>query len=124
MLASLLARLPNSMRNIRPFVPMLVIGVAGLVFLYFYNPQDIPFFPRCPFYALTGYKCPGCGTLRAIHALLHFRIAEAFNLNPFMLLSIPVMAGMLISRRFAFSVAVGKMILGLTLLYWLVRNIV
>lgn len=118
-------RLPNieSMVHIKPMVPILVVGVIGLVFLYFYNPQDVVFFPRCPFYALTGYKCPGCGTLRAIHALLHLRIVDAFYLNPFMLIAIPVMIGMLISRRFAFNVIVGKSILGTTLLYWVLRNV-
>lgn len=112
------------MRNIRPIAPILAVGVIGIVFLYFYNPQDVAFFPRCPFYALTGYKCPGCGTLRAIHALLHFRITDAFALNPFMLISIPMMMAMLISRRFAFNATVGKIVLGTTLLYWLLRNIV
>ena len=30
-----------------------------------------------PLLLLTGYKCPGCRTLRAAHALLHMRFAEA-----------------------------------------------
>ena len=60
----------------------VVACVAGLVFLYFNNPQDLSGFPRCPFYALTGYKCPGCGTLRAIHAALHLRFSDALKLNP------------------------------------------
>lgn len=118
-------RLPNltSKIHIKSIVPILVVGAIGVVLLYCFNPQDVDFFPRCPFYALTGFKCPGCGTLRAIHALLHFRIADAFCLNPFMLVSTPVMIGMLISRRFAFNVTVGKSILGITLLYWILRNI-
>lgn len=101
---------------------MAIVGIIGLVFLYFYNPQDIANFPRCPFYALTGYKCPGCGTLRAIHALLHSRVGDAFRLNPFLVVSIPVLIGMLFSRRFAFSPVVGKAILALTVAYWILRN--
>ena len=96
---------------------------AGLVFLYFYNPQDIGFFPRCPFYALTGYKCPGCGTLRAIHAMLHFRFGDALRLNPLLLVAIPVIVGMLLSRRFASNVVVGRVVLAVVIIYWIVRNI-
>lgn len=109
--------------GIKPIVLIFIVGIIGLVFLYLYNPQDIPIFPRCPFYALTGYKCPGCGTLRAIHALLHFRVAVAFKLNPFLLLSIPVIVGMLASRRFALNAMLGKCILVVTIGYWILRNI-
>ena len=100
-----------------------VVGVAGLVFLYLYNPQDISVFPRCPFYALTGYKCPGCGTLRAIHAMLHFQFAAAFRLNPLLFAAMPVVAWMLLSRRFASNVAVGRIVLVVTVVYWIARNL-
>ena len=55
----------------------LLIGlvVAALVvfgFIYFaLDPSRSDLFPRCVFLSLTGYKCPGCGSQRAIHALLH-----------------------------------------------------
>ncbi len=96
---------------------------ASLVFLYLYNPQDISFFPRCPFYALTGYKCPGCGTLRAIHAMLHFRFGDALRLNPLLFAAIPVVVGLLVSRRFATNVVVSRVIFAVVIIYWIVRNI-
>ena len=96
---------------------------ASLVFLYLYNPQDISFFPRCPFYALTGYKCPGCGPLRAIHAMLHFRFGDALRLNPLLFAAIPVVVGLLVSRRFATNVVVSRVILAVVIIYWIVRNI-
>ena len=105
-----------------PALLIAIAGIAGLVFLYLYNPQDIAFFPRCPFYALTGYKCPGCGTLRAIHAVLHFRIADAWRLNPILFAAVPVIIGLLFSRKFATSVVVGRIILIVTILYWILRN--
>lgn len=37
---------------------------------------------RCPFATLTHQPCPGCGSTRAIRALLHLHIADAFRLNP------------------------------------------
>lgn len=35
----------------------------------------------CPFNALTGFLCPGCGSLRAMHDLLNLRVADAFQHN-------------------------------------------
>lgn len=102
---------------------ILAVCIVALAFLYFWNPSDIRHFPRCPFVALTGLKCPGCGTLRGIHALLHFRFREAFRLNPFMLFSLPVIAWMLLSPKFRFNVTVGRTILFIVLTWWIVRNI-
>jgi hypothetical protein len=38
-------------------------------------------YPRCPFFSLTGLFCPGCGSARMLHALAHgdFRAAAGFN---------------------------------------------
>lgn len=47
------------------------------------------FFPKCPFKAVTGLDCPGCGSQRAIHQLLNFNLIAAFKYNPLLLLSIP-----------------------------------
>ena len=37
----------------------------------------------CLFYALTDLYCPGCGTLRGLHELLHGRIGIAHGPKPF-----------------------------------------
>lgn len=62
-----------------------------LLMLFLYNPQHSIFFPKCPFYLLTGWQCPGCGSQRAIHCLLHFDLVQAFNYNALMVISIPYM---------------------------------
>ncbi len=41
---------------------------------------------------LTGWDCPGCGSQRAIHALLHGELRQAFFHNPLMTLSLPYLA--------------------------------
>lgn len=105
-------------------IPILVVGVAGLMVLFFWNPAETTFYPKCPFFMLTGYKCPGCGTLRGIHALLHLRIMDALHYNLFMVVSIPVLVAMLFSRKLRFSVWGGRLILFATFIWWLVRNIV
>lgn len=37
--------------------------------------------PSCPTLSILGFPCPGCGSLRAIHALLHGHISAAWDLN-------------------------------------------
>lgn len=58
---------------------LLVIG--GWV-LYTYPPVTSGFYPQCVFRQATGLDCPGCGITRALHALLHGRVREAFGYNP------------------------------------------
>ena len=55
------------------------------------DPSSSRLFPKCPFYVLTGLKCPGCGTQRAIHQLLHLNIGQAIHYNALMVASIPLM---------------------------------
>jgi hypothetical protein len=59
---------------------MLIVAFAGL--LYRIDPASSSFYPPCLFHAFTKLHCPGCGSLRAIHQLLHGNIAAAFCLNP------------------------------------------
>lgn len=63
--------------------------IAGAAYLFFFEPGKSGFFPGCPFRFLTGFTCPGCGTTRALHQILHGHIFTAFTLNPLLLLSIP-----------------------------------
>jgi hypothetical protein len=70
------------------FAVILVVGVFMLYF--FFNPSEHAFFPNCPFETISGYKCPACGSQRAIHQLLHGNIGGAFKLNPLLVLSIPL----------------------------------
>ncbi|QKX07209.1 DUF2752 domain-containing protein [Aquimarina sp. TRL1] len=67
------------------------IGVILLLSLYYlYNPLESNIFPKCPFYCLTGLHCPGCGSQRAMHQLLHFNIIETINHNALYILGITV----------------------------------
>jgi hypothetical protein len=69
---------------------MVWIGIAsGSLFLLFFNPTTSSFFPICPFRALTGLQCPGCGSTRACYQLLHLHPIAAFKLNPLMVLTLP-----------------------------------
>lgn len=101
----------------------ILAAILGACLLFFFNPESVSLYPRCPFYVLTGLKCPGCGTLRGIHALLHFRIIDAFRFNPLMVVSIPLIVMLLISPRSRRSVWMSWSVLLVVLAYWILRNI-
>lgn len=68
-----------------------VLAAAIIVIIYgLFDPSSTPF-PRCPFLQITGWQCPGCGSQRAIHALLHGNIASAWAFNPALVAAIPVL---------------------------------
>jgi len=64
---------------------------TGATYLYIFEPGKSGFFPGCPFRALTGFTCPGCGSTRGLHRLLHGDVIAAFEFNPLMILSLPVL---------------------------------
>ena len=67
----------------------LLLGVA-LVPLYFFNPIEHGFYPKCMLHSLTGLDCPGCGGLRAVHQLLHGHLVRAFQFNPLFICLLPL----------------------------------
>lgn len=74
------------------YVTVMLAGIVGVVVLYLWDPTGNAFFPKCIFFSATGLYCPGCGTQRALHHLLHARIATAFHHNAFALLALPMLA--------------------------------
>src|SRR6266536_3764949 len=64
--------------------------IGGAAFLYNFNPSQFSFYPTCLFYKTTGLLCPGCGTLRAMHQLLHGQIQGAFRFNALLVSSLPI----------------------------------
>jgi hypothetical protein len=68
-------------------VSAFAIGGA-LAFIYFFNPSTHGFYPRCQFHQLTGLNCPGCGSTRALYALLHGQLQSALRDNALFVLSL------------------------------------
>jgi len=65
-------------------------GLVGLTLLWHFEPRGQFFFPRCTFLQVTGLQCPGCGGLRATHALLHGDVASAWRLNALWVAALPL----------------------------------
>lgn len=70
----------------------ILLTVAAIVVLYCFDPMKVSFYPRCPSKLLTGYDCPGCGTLRALHALSHGDVAAAWRFNAALFFALPAAA--------------------------------
>lgn len=85
--------------NRRLWIASAITAVLVAVCVYFYfDPSDSVFFPRCPFLSLTGFQCPGCGSQRAIHALLHGDIASAWHYNCMLLIFAPLIVLLILSE--------------------------
>ena len=61
---------------------LLLIGLSCLFFIYhFFDPTHNVMAPKCPFWLLTGYRCPGCGSQRALHAFMNGHLWEGIQYN-------------------------------------------
>lgn len=99
------------------------------------DPMKYALFPECPFYALTGLYCPGCGTQRAIHAILHGQVFEALGYNllacmalPFILYSAAIMLlntfyKKKITQNLFYKTWFIHIILLFVVLFWILRNL-
>ena len=79
-------------KNIAWITVVGVIMILGAVVYFALDPEQSRLFPRCLFLSLTGYKCPGCGSQRMLHALLHGDLAAAWHQNALLLSSLPLLA--------------------------------
>jgi len=76
-------------RGLSAFALVILAATGAAAILFFFNPTQHRFYPVCYFHAATGLNCPGCGSLRAMHQLLHGHLIEAARLNLLLLLCLP-----------------------------------
>lgn len=116
------------------------MAMTAAIFLYSsLDPADSVYWPKCPFFMLTGLECPGCGAQRAIHSLLNGDFVSALHFNvltviaiPYLLLYALLLAAEKIfpgSRSFCRKPVMTFyhgpalwVILGIVLAFWLFRN--
>ncbi len=67
-------------------------ALAATTYVGLVDPNQSGHYPTCPFLAVTGYYCPGCGSLRAVHALTHGDVGAAVGLNVLTVVGIVVVA--------------------------------
>ena len=113
----------------------LVLGflATGAVVLWFINPATASGLPTCPWWTLTGTYCPGCGSTRALHQLLHGHLLRGFGLNPLMVLTLPYLGYALLRYLLAawgirlpephIPAAALYAFAGVVVAFWILRNI-
>jgi hypothetical protein len=85
---------------VRHLSAALFLLVCGIV-LFFLDPATTGFYPSCLFRTVFGFQCPGCGSLRAAHQLLHGNLEAAWALNKPVVVGLPLaaLAGLLALLR-------------------------
>jgi hypothetical protein len=73
------------------FVAVSAAAVGSAAVLTVVDPNRPGHFPTCPFLAVSGLYCPGCGTLRAVHDLMHGDLHAALARNPLAVLMAPLL---------------------------------
>ena len=117
-------------------LPLLLVGIVVLAIVYYrVSPTTSAFFPKCAFLLLTGLKCPGCGSQRAVHALLHADLASAFAHNALLVLSLPYLALLIGVRLYVYlhptsslratleSPLAIRTYFVITIAFWIARNV-
>ena len=122
-------------KHIMPILFPVILVIAGILY-YVFNPSSDSWFFKCPFHLITGLQCPGCGSQRAIHCLLHGDMMEALRFNAFIVVIIPFFllmavgewynyhpwfdwANRFINNRYT-MITIGVLTIG----WWVVRNII
>lgn len=70
----------------------LACAAAGFAAVGAVDPNEPGRYPPCPVPAYTGLACPGCGSLRAAHALAHGDVTAALGDNALLVAGAAVLA--------------------------------
>ena len=89
--------LEHSKKDLITYAVLGFAGLAMLAMLYFDDPsREGTIFPPCPTHYISDIYCPGCGSLRAMHALVHGNFAEAASQNILTLVFLPILVLMVL----------------------------
>lgn len=120
----------------------LVVGVSTLAagaYVWAVDPNVPGHYPLCPTKYVLGLDCPGCGGLRATHALLHGDVGTALDHNLLLVVLAPLafvawaawlytsardMSPRLSTALGRHSVIAGRLLAILLVLFTVVRNVV
>ena len=115
-----------------------IASIPVLLFLFYvlyrFDPTKVSFYPRCMFHDLTGLNCPGCGTLRGLHQLLHGHLITALHYNALTIIALPFLCYYFLSEllkrvkgkglpNIFKSPVWGWVLVGTAIAFWILRNI-
>ena len=112
-------------------VVLLLVSLLAVVY-YFFDPMEARWMPRCIWKVATGTDCPGCGSQRMAHALMHGDLKAAWHANAYALCMLPLIVLMLwlefgrerYPRLYAgvHSPVVIRLLCASVLVWWVLRN--
>jgi len=73
------------------FLLLLPVFIGAAILLWYSPPGIKSIYPPCPFQHITGFYCPGCGSLRAVYQLLHGHVLSAIHYNILTIAFLPVL---------------------------------
>ena len=115
-------------------ITIAALTIVAIVIAYRY--VDPIYYPKCLFKLITGWDCPGCGMQRALHELLQGHFCQAWHYNQLFVVAVPYAFLCVatkwnrgkhwadaIRNRWCGSTA-GRVVMGIILVYVVLRNIV
>ncbi|MER7500187.1 DUF2752 domain-containing protein [Nonomuraea pusilla] len=127
-------RVGDRLRELRGPLGVAAAAGAAVAVVAVVDPNQPGHYPTCPFLWITGLYCPGCGSLRAVHALAHLDVVKAVDMNPLMVAMLPLL--LFWWGRWAVRAWQGRprrttlahpawlwAFLAIVMVYWVVRNL-
>jgi hypothetical protein len=68
---------------------LLAAALLAVALLWACPPASASFYPTCPIHQYLHLDCPGCGSTRALSALLHGHLRAALRFNALFVLLLP-----------------------------------
>jgi len=109
-----------SLVNSRTRCASIGLGLLAPALLLTFDPATTWWFPSCPFHAITGWLCPLCGSLRALHALFLGAPVAALGFNP---LTTSGLAAWLIARERTTAFCFSARGFGILIAFGVLRNV-
>lgn len=112
---------------------LLAVAAVAAAGVWQLGAQPPDWYPPCPFHALAGLHCPGCGSARTVHALVHGEWGRALAFNPLIVLLLPFAVMWTVSalwRALRHNLPpvelprpVAAVALGVVVAFWVLRNL-
>jgi hypothetical protein len=111
---------------------LVLVVVVAVLALRFVDARGVRL-PPCPLWATTGLFCPGCGSTRALKALVHLDVVGAWRANPLLMIALPFLAASAVRHVVVTAVApeaprrlrplLGRLIFVVVVVFALARNV-
>jgi len=79
--ATAAGRAPAGLAALHRPAAVAAAAAATVAYVGAVDPNEPGHYPTCPFLAVTGLFCPGCGSLRAVHAMAQGDVVAAVSSN-------------------------------------------